>query len=317
MWSSSRDPINVRADHHADGRRTRETPGLRQPPGRRGPREQRHSEAGADRQIAAARNPAEACSLHCAGFVGVRAMRELLYPLIVLILLFRGTAAADPIAVTSGFVAFTDEPGAFRVAGDGFDVAIGFFPQVVSGTFWHDRCVSGCAAGTTVDFGTTTYTFSQSFQGVGGTVNGIDYPELFRGGELTFTGPTVVLPSVFPEPGSPGPLLLGEFTFRGNVSLFTTESRTGPPVFSSELTGRGTARVFGAPISSDLFQVDDLEYTFAPIPEPSTLTMLVPGVIGVATVLRRRRSRAKAAHAPRVTCRLARLGVRRWQRPQQ
>jgi hypothetical protein len=103
-------------------------------------------------------------------------MRYLLYPLIVLILLFRGTAAADPIAVTSGFVAFTDEPGAFRVAGSGFDVAFGFFPQVVSGTFWYDHCASGCAAGNVVDFGTTTYTFSEAFQGYGGTVNGIDYP---------------------------------------------------------------------------------------------------------------------------------------------
>jgi hypothetical protein len=220
-------------------------------------------------------------------------MKSLACSLITLFLLFRGTAAADPIAVTSGFVAFTDEPGAFRVAGSGFDVAFGFFPQVVSGTFWYDRCASGCAAGTAVDFGTTTYTFSESFQGFGGTVNGIDYPQLFRDGELTFTGPTIVLPSVL-DPGA-GPLLLGEFTFRGNVSLFTTESRTGPPVFSSELTGRGTARVLGGPISSDLFQVDDVEYTFAPIPEPSTLTMLVPGVIGMATVLRRRRSRAKAA----------------------
>jgi hypothetical protein len=54
--------------------------------------------------------------------------------------------------------------------------------------------------------------------------------------------------------------------------------------------------VFGAPISSDLFQVDDVEYTFTPVPEPSTLAMLVPGVLGVATVLRRR-FRAKAAQA--------------------
>jgi hypothetical protein len=215
-------------------------------------------------------------------------MRYLLCPLIVLFLLFRGTASADPIAVTSGFVAFTDEPGEFRAAGGGFDVAFRFFPQVVSGTFWYDHCAAGCAPSTAVDFGTTTYTFSEEFQGYGGTVNGIDYSQLFMAGELTFAGPTIVLPSVFPEPGSPGALLAGEFTFRGNVSLFTIESRTGPPVFSSELTGRGTARVFTGRIPADLFLVHDLEYTFTPVPEPSTLAMLVPGVIGVATVLRRR-----------------------------
>jgi hypothetical protein len=132
-------------------------------------------------------------------------MRFLIGSLLGLFLIFGGTATADPIAVTSGFVAFTDEPGAFRVAGSGFDVAFGFFPQVVSGTFWHDRCASGCAAGTAVDFGTTTYTFSESFQGIGGTVNGIDYPQLFSAGEVTFTGPTIVLPSAFPEPGVPVP----------------------------------------------------------------------------------------------------------------
>jgi hypothetical protein len=52
-------------------------------------------------------------------------MRFLIGSLLALFLLFRGTAAADPIAVTSGFAAFLDEPGAFHVAGSGFDVAFG------------------------------------------------------------------------------------------------------------------------------------------------------------------------------------------------
>jgi hypothetical protein len=163
---------------------------------------------------------------------------------------------------------------------------------VVSGTFWYRHCASGCAPGTVVDFGTTTYTFSEHFQGFRGTVNGVEYAQLFSGGQLTFTGPNIVLPSVFPQPEGPGPVLRGEFTFAGNVTLFTTESRTGPPVFSSELTGRGTARVFAGRIPSDLFLVHDLGYTFTPVPEPSTLAMLVSGVIGVAAALRRRRSRA-------------------------
>jgi hypothetical protein len=53
-------------------------------------------------------------------------MRFLIGSLLGLFLIFGGTATADPIAVTSGFVAFTDEPGAFHVAGSGFDVAFGF-----------------------------------------------------------------------------------------------------------------------------------------------------------------------------------------------
>jgi hypothetical protein len=218
-------------------------------------------------------------------------MKCLLYAVIVLlVLLSGGTSAADPIAVTSGSAVFTDDPGGFRIAGTGFDVDVVFAPSLVSGTHWFDHCASGCAPGTAVDFGTTTYTFAESFDGLRGTVGGVEYPHLFRTGQVTFTGPRIVLPLVFPEPGAPNAGLLGEFTFHGNVSIFDDEFFGRPPIFSSELTGRGTARVFAAPISSDRFLVQDLEYTFTPVPEPSTLAMLVPGVIGVATVLRRRRS---------------------------
>jgi hypothetical protein len=195
-----------------------------------------------------------------------------------LVLLFGGHAAAEPIPINSGLIVFTDEPGAFEISGSGFDVSFGWFPRVVSGTFWFERCRSGCAPGTTLDFGTTTYAFSESFQGVGGEVNGVTFPRLFTSGELTFVGPKVVLPADFLFD------LTGAFTFHGNVAVFTTESRTGPPIFSSELVGAGTARVIGGGGS-----LDDLEYTFgAPVPEPSTLVMLFSGLVGGATALRRR-----------------------------
>jgi hypothetical protein len=205
-------------------------------------------------------------------------VRYLSCTVIVLVLLFGGSAAAEPIPISSGLIVFTDEPGAFDIAGSGFEVSLGWFPRVVNGTFWFDRCRSGCAPGTTLDFGTTTYAFSESFQGGGGEVNGVQYPQLFTSGELTFVGPKVVLPTDFLFD------LTGAFTFQGNVAIFTTESRTGPPVFASELSGAGTARVIGGGGS-----LDDLEYTFnSPVPEPSTLIMLFSGLVGGATVLRRR-----------------------------
>lgn len=216
-------------------------------------------------------------------------MKRLLSSVIVLlVLLSGGTSAADPIAVTSGSAVFTNDPGGFRMAGTGFDVDLVFAPSLVSGTHWFDHCASGCAPGTVVDFGTTTYTFAESWDGLRGTVGGVEYPHLFRTGRVTFIGPRIVLPLVFPEPGAPNAGLPGQFTFHGNVSIFDDEFFGRPPIFSSELTGGGTARVF-AHISSDLFLVHDLEYTFTPVPEPSTLAMLVSGIIGVATVLRRHR----------------------------
>lgn len=70
-------------------------------------------------------------------------MRCLLGLAPALVLLFGGTSAADPVTVTSGIINFTDEPGGFEVAGNGFGVSFGWFPKVVSGTFWFDRCREG------------------------------------------------------------------------------------------------------------------------------------------------------------------------------
>jgi hypothetical protein len=212
------------------------------------------------------------------------------------ILLCGGTSAADPVTVTSGTIVFTDEPGLFEVAGSGFHVRIGWFPTQESGTPFGDHCASGCVSGSTVDLGQTAYTFSDSFQGIGGIVNGVMYPALFSAGELTFNGPVFIAPAFDPDVRG---IAEGAFTFHGSVSIFTDESRTGPPVFAKELTGQGTARVFGdvagpgAPFV--LLAGDDVHYRFAsPVPEPSTVIMLVSGLIGGAARLSRRRRRGFA-----------------------
>jgi hypothetical protein len=210
------------------------------------------------------------------------------------LLLFGTISAADPVAVTSGLVHLTaDEPGGFRLSGDSFDLTAGWPPSLLSGTFWTARCVlpAGCAPGSTVDFGTTTYGFSEHpdnpFTTNGpGVVNGVKYPQLFYRGEFTFAGPEVVLPAVI-DPNI-NQTSRGPFTFTGHLSAFTTESHSGTPVFDEQLTGFGTAVVFLDPFPT--FTLSDLDYTFTAVPEPSTLLLLGSGFVVAAKTLRQRRS---------------------------
>jgi hypothetical protein len=214
-------------------------------------------------------------------------MRRLLGPALAVVPLFSTTSAADPLALTSGLVLFQDDPAVFLFTGDNFDLSGGGVLQALRGTFWRNHCKPSCAPGTTIDFGTTTYGLSDAaFTPSGfGEVHGVTYPQLFYAGEFTFTGPEVVTTAVFEGP------LLGAFAFRGQLFAFTNESRTGTPVFAEQLRGVGTARVF-AHVDPDtsLTTLEDLEYTFTPIPEPSTLLLLGSGFVVAAKTLRQRRS---------------------------
>jgi hypothetical protein len=218
-------------------------------------------------------------------------MRCVLCPAIVLVLLFGGVATADPISmVTSGAIVFTDEPGLFQIRGSDFDVDVGWWPMLVSGTPLHDHCASGCSPGTAIDFGTNTYAFSDLFQGFGGTVNGVMYSQLFKSGEVTFEGPEIIAPSF---DGTHVGIATGPFSFHGRVAIFTDASRTGPPVFARELTGRGTATALGdflSPSSLFYFDIGDLKYAFSsPVPEPTSLVLLGTGVLGIVGLRRCRR----------------------------
>ncbi len=115
-------------------------------------------------------------------------MKFVLRSAVALSLLCVSTAAADPVTVTTGVITFTDEPGGFQISGSGFEVNIGWFPIQLSGIPFGNHCASGCVPGTAIDFGTTTYAFSDQFRGAG-SVNGQMFPLLFPVGTLTFNGP--------------------------------------------------------------------------------------------------------------------------------
>ena len=213
-------------------------------------------------------------------------MRFLLSVTMALVLLIGRTSAADPVTVTAGAIYLTDEPGLFCVAGSGFDVSVGWWP---SGG-WGGECISGCSPGTTVDLA-TTYTFSDLFQGYGGRINGVVYPALYKVGELTFDGPVFKAP--FDNEHAPLPM---SFTFHGSVAIFANEALMGPPLFQDELVGSGTVGVFG-PVDSSRYYLSDVVYAFAsPVPEPSTLIMLVTGLVGAMSVRRQLFRRGACEH---------------------
>jgi hypothetical protein len=214
-------------------------------------------------------------------------MRRLLYTTVILSLLFGRPAGAEPLAVTSGFLIFTDEPGGFLLVGNDFAVTGEWFPRVVSGTFWFDRC-QPCAPGSVVDFGSTTYSFSQSdlsFAPSSGVLGGTSYSELFLDAELTFNGPRVVAPLT-------GGNSQGSFTMEGSIAAYLHRSHTSGPVWSSDLVGSGVAVAsFGPLFESGLF-LDELEYGFVesdPVPEPSTLLLIGAGLAAGARRFRKAR----------------------------
>lgn len=207
-----------------------------------------------------------------------------------LVLLCSSTSVADPVRVTSGVITLTDEPGEVRIAGSGFDVNVAWFPTVLSGTFWFDRCAHfSCSPGSSVDF-TATYGFAEGEpQGNAGTVNGINYPSLFAAGTLAFHGPAIAIPSHVDDDESV--VLRGPFTFHGSLSVFANEARSGPALFSGELIGRGTATAFGSSQTGMGVRFHDLVYSFeSPVPEPSTGVLLIAGAVAAAIGRRRRLS---------------------------
>jgi hypothetical protein len=126
-----------------------------------------------------------------------------------------------------------------------------------------------------------------------GVIAGVAHEHLFYSGEWTFHGPAVTGPVAFDQ----SPLVrLRSFAFEGRLSAFLNEDRIGTPLFSADLRGGGTARVFfgveRAGAAGDRLVAHDLDYIFETpqaVPEPSSVLLVAAGLAaGISRITRRR-----------------------------
>lgn len=202
-----------------------------------------------------------------------------------------GTAQADPIQVTSGFLVTgaTESSAAFSLTGAGNRID-GRWPGTAL------PCQS-CTAGGLVTpdarflYDTVPFVWGDPFASGTATVGGVTYPALYFSGSLAFSGSPFRLPEVS-GPGDAVFVFEQPFSFTGTVSGFD-RLLEGPreiyPLFTTTWMGSGTAelRFLGVNISGRSFYTYlGSTYEFAePVPEPATVLLCATGV---AMLIRRR-----------------------------
>jgi hypothetical protein len=207
---------------------------------------------------------------------------------------------ADPIVITGGtFVTTTTPPREATFTLTGADGSV-FDVDWDSGGFVSAAVCNSCPPGATVNPGaryliTGEPFFGQSELPATGSATGVAFAgepnPLMRWvtftGDLSFTGSGVQLPAIAPSEFE-SIIVEMPFSFAGVLNGYDIFRRDTLLLFSSELTGSGTARLrfSGSPFGG--FTYRQTEYEFVdPVPEPGTMTLV--GSVGLLAALARRR----------------------------
>ena len=208
---------------------------------------------------------------------------------------------AEPVTVTSGeFIVPWDDPTSFAFFGSEGFVLSGLF--VITPASPQAICFSGCSPGTLVNLGAvggSSSPFTRFTLGLatGAVINGLEFQRPFGltetsprlAGTLRFAAPAVVLPPL--TPGGFSAVFTAPFVFDGLVTGFAHDDRDARhPLFETSLVGRGTATaVFD--LFGGVYGDPEVTYTFAPVPEPTSIVFVMTGLVGAA--IRRWRQRER------------------------
>jgi hypothetical protein len=191
-------------------------------------------------------------------------------------------AFGDPIVITRGTVGLAsplsglDPPFGFELFGNDTDIVVETFAVGAV----------GATAGARVDLSTTVTPWQFINHPLAELVNGEQF-DVFLSGALNFNATPFIAPATISGSFST------PFTLSGVLLGFSNRDLAGVPLFTADLTGRGTASLVGLRDTGAGFLAVGTEFTFSaapvsPTPEPATLGLLVGALAFGALSLRRR-----------------------------
>jgi hypothetical protein len=211
----------------------------------------------------------------------------------LILLVSPNATRADDIVITNGFLQIGGAPESrgewrnqvFDFAGNGFAARGGEGDGNRQGI--NSPCAFGpCQPGTTV-FPNSNVILTGAGQA---TFDSTTVSAWWFGHDsrLSFSGPGVAIPN------STDPLITitAPFTMTGSLFVHTLEDSGHPVVFSTTISGSGIATLtlqMSQLLRPSGYIFSNLRYEFAPVPEPTTLSLLGAGLIALTARYRRRR----------------------------